>query len=218
MSGKAKNSGASDQQETVTQATEDLTRKVTELVGAVVGLGASVAKSAAQATSGGQPIQEPKTSQGSLNLMIHYGVTAATNIIRTAVSAGTRKAAAGSKSGAGPAAGVPVGPSVIAGSTLRVPLSIENSDAKPMNSLKFQCLRVEALEVGRGQKLGVANVKLSPSVLSIPPRDFEKLTVFVETKPATALGTYLAVIGVGAGGLETPLQFEVLPPAKGVDR
>lgn len=212
--------------QSVSEAAEELTRSVTDLVGAVFGVGAAVAKTAAEATSGGRPVPEPSSNQGPLNLMIHYGLSAAANLVRTVVTTST---AAGSAAGsaarsAGTAAGAQAasaasatsgGPSVSAGSTLRIPLSIENPGAGPMDNLEFRCLRVEVLKAGEGQKLGVANVRFSPSVLSIAPHDFEKLTVFIDTTPLTAAGVYRAVIGVGTANLESAVQFEVLERAQG---
>jgi len=199
-----------DTEQTVGEAAEDLTRSVTELVGAAFGVGAAVAKSVAQATSSGRPLSTPAGPQGPVGEMIHYGLTAASNIVRIAVSAAPRPATG--ETAVAPDSKAPSGPSVTAGATLRIPLSIENPSAAPMPSLEFRCLRVESPQTGAGMHLGVANVRFDPPVLTIAPRDFEKMIVFIDTLPATALGSYRAIIGVADGSFESAVQFEVLAP------
>ena len=205
-----------DRDQTVSEAAEELTRSVTNLVGAAFGVGAAVAKTAAEATAGGRPVANPKTPQGPLNLIMHYGLTAAANLVRTVITT----TAAGSADGASASVAQPAsaaaarppgsGPTVTVGSTLRIPLSIENPGSAPMEMLQFSCTRVDALNVGHGQKLGVANLRFAPANLSIAPRDFEKLTVFVDTTSATALGTYRVVIGVATANLESVIEFDVV--------
>lgn len=190
------------------RAAEELTRGVTELVGAVFGVGAAVAKSVAQATAPGKPLPPPPAPQGALGEMIHYGLVAATNLVRLTVS-GARP---GAKTEAAQAAPEAARPAVSQGATLRIPLSIENPGPEPMQNLQFRALRVETVQVGGGTRLGVSNVRLEPAVLSVAARDFEKLTVYVDTLPQTAPGLYRAVIGTADGGLETAVEFEVTAP------
>ena len=134
--------------QTVGEAAEELTRSVTELVGAVFGVGAAVAKTAAEATSGGKPIPEPSANQGPLNLIIHYGLTAAANLVRTVVSTSSSAAGAagqartGASSSPQQTASTPAGPAVTAGATLRIPLSIENPAAEPINTLGGSPIKV----------------------------------------------------------------------------
>lgn len=204
--------GGTDQ--TVGQAADELARSVTDLVSAAFGVGAAVAKSAAQATSAGRTVPEPKASQGPLGDIVHYGVSTLTNVLRLVVApAQTVRAAAATAASSGNAA---TGrPSVSAGSTLRVPLSIENPSSQGIEQLEFRCLRMDAMTVGQGERLGVANVRLEPTILSIAPRDFEKLTVFVDTLPLTAPGTYRAVVGTAS--FQSDVEFEVAasPTASG---
>ncbi len=201
-------------QETVSQAAEDLTRSVTDLVGAMFDVGAAVAKTAAQATSAGRPVPEPAVAQGPLNLMVHYGLTAASNIVKTVLAASPTAFRTKTSEAPGAEPFAPAGPAVTAGSTLRIPLSIENPGAEAMKALEFRCLRVDSVEAAAGQKLGVANVRMEPAELTIAPRDFEKLTVYVDTTSGTAPGTYRAVIGVVDGKFETAVQFDVRAAAQ----
>lgn len=207
---KTKDAAKTAQHESISLAAEDLTRSVTELVGAVFNVGAAMAKTVAQATAGDRPLTDPKSPQGPLNLIIHYGLTAASNIVRTVASSDPITSA-----GATARPPAATGPSVIAGSTLRMPLSIENTGASPMESLEFHCSKIEVLQAADGQRLGVSNVRISPAKLSIAPRDFEKLTVFVDTTAMSAPGTYRAVIG--AGTFETGVEFRVLSTPSGKD-
>ncbi len=190
------------------RAAEELTRGVTELMGAVFGVGAAVAKSVAQVTAPGKPLPPPPAPQGALGEMIHYGLVAATNLVRLTVS-GARP---GAKTEAAQPAPEAARPAVSQGATLRIPLSIENPGPEPMQNLQFRALRVETVQVGEGTRLGVSNVRLEPAVLSVAARDFEKLTVYVDTLPQTAPGIYRAVIGTADGGLETAVEFEVIAP------
>ena len=157
----------------------------------------------------------PPSSQGPLNEAVHYGVSTLTNVLRLVVApvqSAVRSTQTGQASGtSAPAAAATTGrPTVAAGSTLRVPLSIENPGPQSTGPLDLQCLRVDAQSATGGERLGAANVRLEPRVLTIAPRDFEKLTVFVDTPSTTAPGIYLAVVGTAT--FQTAVEFEVTPP------
>jgi len=208
------NESKPDDGQTVSQAAEELTKSVTDLVTAVFGVGASLARSVAQATAGGRPVPPP-SAQGPLNEAVHYGVSTLTNVLRLVVApvqSAVRSAQAAPTAGtSAPAAAATTSrPTVAAGSTLRVPLSIENPGPQSTGPLDLQCLRVDAQSATSGQRIGVSNVRLEPQVLTIAPRDFEKLTVFVDTPPTTAPGTYLAVVGTAT--FQTAVEFDVTPP------
>lgn len=199
----------------LTEAAEELTRSLTELVGAVFGVGAAVAKSVARATAPGKPLPPPPSPQGPLGEMIHYGLVAATNVVRLTVSGAQAARPGEGKAEEAPPEAAAGRPAVTAGSSLRIPLSIENPGPEAMQSLQFRALRMETVKAGTGAKLGVSNVRLEPPVLSVAARDFEKLTVYVDTLPETAPGIYRAVIGTAGGGLETAVEFEVTPRETG---
>jgi len=96
---------------------------------------------------------------------------------------------------AGSAASLPV---VQRGGTLRIPLSIENPANEPMQHLNFLCLEMRGGSPGQGVPLPVSAVRFQPESLTIEPRDFEKLTVFIDTGFDTLPGKYEAVLGSAA--------------------
>ena len=205
------------------EAAEALVRGMSDVLGAALGVGASVAKAVAQATAGAKPVEPPRGDR-PLEAMVHYGLATVTNvlgIVTNGVGLGVRAAPTGSGAG-GPsdAGGVPDSggatataaaplPTVRAGNALRVPLSIQNPGAEPMRGIAPVCLALEARGLGAGQPLGAAALRFQPARLDVAPRDFEKLTVFVDTEPDSAPGRYEAVIGLGAPGVETRLAFQV---------
>lgn len=201
-----------------------LSEGVSDLVNAAFGLGAALTRTLAQATALGKPVQRPPEPSSPVGEMVHYGVTTVTNVVGLVISAfgsaerGGAAPAAEAKAGAsrGPEATRPAGehiPSVHQGNTLRVPLSLENPSAHTMEGLHFQCLQLTLEGEGEGTLLGPEAVRFEPAMLSIAPKDFEKLTVMIETRADTAPGRYAAVIGVQNGSLEIRVQFAVVPAA-----
>jgi len=189
----------------------DLVAGVTAVVDAALGVGASLAKVFAEATAASKPVARP-ASDAPLDAMIHYGLATVTNVAERVTS---RVSGLGSPFGRGGAATAPgraaaAGPRVHAGATLRVPLSIENPGDAPMTGVAFRCTSLRYLGDAAGPPLGPEAVRFHPAVLEILPRDFEKLTVFVDTRADTALGRYCATIDCGGNALRTPLEFDVI--------
>jgi hypothetical protein len=206
---------------------------VIEVLNAALSVGATVAKTIAQQTSGGKSLPEPEGRDSALNDMVHYGVAAVTNVVGLVVSG------AGVVSGSvkppeptpqsnysepqnystqsdrttapSSSPSVPNLPTVHQGSTLRIPLSIENPSSEPMSDMTFVCLTMSGETAGSGQPLDISAVRFQPQTLSIAPKDFEKLTVFIETYPDTTIGLYKTVIDMGKKNFETVLQFQVIP-------
>lgn len=194
---------------------------LSEVVGAVFGVGAAVAKTLAEATAGGRPVAAPESDQGALGEMVHYGISVVSNVIGLAVST-MGKAVPGGSVGLrpGPAAkekedaptqpaekkGLPL---VHQGGTLRIPLSIENPGDQPMQDLAFCCQQMTGKRLAAGIALTEQAVRFQPQRLEIAPRDFEKLTLFIDTDERTAPGRYAALIGVGDGGMELKVEFDV---------
>jgi hypothetical protein len=96
---------------------------------------------------------------------------------------------------------------------LRIPLSIENPSAEPMAGLSFTCLEISGGDATSGLPLTRQDVRFEPASLSVAPRDFEKLTIFVDVPEGAATGLYRARIGLAAGGYETSFAFRVIPAA-----
>lgn len=110
-------------------------------------------------------------------------------------------------------------PTVHCGGVLRIPLSIENPSVESMDNMAVRCLSLDAVRPldtvteGSGQIHNSPTLRFQPATLSIAPKDFEKLTVFIETQPGTRVGDFRAVIGIGAENFETTLQFRVIAAA-----
>lgn len=107
-------------------------------------------------------------------------------------------------------------PTVHCGGVLRIPLSIENPGIESMDNMAVRCLSLDAVipldtvMEESGQIHDPPTIRFQPTTLSIAPKDFEKLTVFIETQPETTVGEFRAVIGIGTENFETTLQFRVI--------
>jgi hypothetical protein len=200
---------------------DELTAGITDLVSATLGVGAALAKTmaAASARATSRPL-EPAESASPINRMVHYGFATATNMFG-AVAGGAgeltnvvtlgRSATADATASSSPAqpASIPV---AHCGSTLRIPLSIQNPSDSEMADMRFSCLEVTGAQVDAGDPLTPEAFAFQPDVLTVQPTDFEKLTVFIEIPEVAAPGNYQAKIGSGEGGFEITLRFDVLPP------
>lgn len=208
-----------------------------EVINAAFGVGAAIAKTLAEATASDKNVTKPETGQGPLGEMVHYGVTTVTNVIGLVVSMmGSAKSSGeeGSQSfsskqntatenpttaSAGPATNTaattasnkPAFPTVHQGGTLRMPLSMENPGDQVMENLIFRCEKMVAQSIGAGQPLTEEALRFQPEQLDIAPKDFEKLTLLIDTDEQTAPGRYVAHLGVVDGGLEINVEFEVAP-------
>jgi hypothetical protein len=207
----------SDGERNVNDVADDVAKSVSETVGALLGVGVSVARLFARATA--QPGHEVTVSpgQGPLSEMIQYGVATAANIIRvipatlndaSRVARDTAQTASRSTAAQGAGTGVPT---VRLGSTLRVPMSIENPTDQPMNDMRFKILRVASEPSGNGTSLPAGAIRFEPQVLTVGARDFEKLTVLVDVPSGTAPGRYDASIGLVEGSFELSFVFDVVP-------
>jgi hypothetical protein len=196
-------------------------QRLAELVTTTLDVGASVARSLAAATT---TRELPQSAGAPLDDIVTFGAAAAGNLLSRAVDAVrvadrvTRTAAGAATGGAAGAArssSPPAGserPSVTAGSTLRVPLLVENTGPTPTTELAFESVGVAQLS-GSGEGIASDQVAFSPPTLVIAQRDFEKLTVRVHTKPTTAPGHYAATISGGGGWFTTVIDFEVVAPS-----
>ena len=203
---------------------ENLVGEVAEVVNAALGVGAALAKVAARATSGDQAIPAQPSDSTPIGEMIYYSVRTVTNVFGLVIGnlgsvAQIRKTQSGqpsTRTAQAPAEPPPVAstpsaglPSIRQGATLRVPLSIENPTNNPM-SMAFVCVAMKAETPVEGEPLSVDAVRFQPATIEVVPKDFEKLTVFVDTTPRTALGRYEATISTAHKTFEMTLQFEVV--------
>lgn len=202
-------------------AVDKVLAQLAGLLNTAVDVGASaarVARNTAQQASVLEPAQ--------LGEAVRNGATAAGNVLglfvnglraATAPPASGQAGAEASGSHAPPGPPAPELPSVHAGSTLRVPLLVENREAVEMSGLEFTCRSVDRLFPGDGPGVGRHQVRFEPSTLTVASRDFEKLTVRVATAPETAPGRYRVTIVGGADVFSTTLEFDVVAaPGDGV--
>lgn len=193
---------------------------VSDMVNAAFEIGSSVARVFAQATSLDKPLEDPPAGDSSVSKMVYYGTTTIGNVVRMVFSglsgsdSGNGNQQGGNQPGGnGTNQGTPehTMPSVGRGSTLRMPLSIENRGNEPMEGMVFVCLSMNGKTTGPGTPLNEASVRFQPARLDVPPNDFEKLTIFIDTALETAPGTYEATIALGPGIFENRIAFEVRP-------
>jgi hypothetical protein len=196
--------------EPTSRTTDELVDGVSQVVTAALGVGAAMAKAVAEATAQGRPLPPPAQPDSPLTAMVHYGVATVTNVAGVVMkSVGGIRMDVKPRTG-GPAPAAARSPRVHQGTTLRVPLSIENPSETPMLGVAYRCLELAGGDPDAGVPLGRDAVRFLPPVLDVQPRDFEKLTVYIDTAPHTAPGRYRARIGTGTGGAETALEFEVV--------
>jgi hypothetical protein len=196
-----------------------------------MGVGAALAKATAEATARGKQVPAPPAgSFNPMNIMVHYSLAAMVNVMG-AMADGlgeVRGAATGPDVGPPPANQPKAAPdaptqpaaaqesnlpTVHCGATLRIPLSVENPNPEAMSDMRFACLKVSGGEVSAGQLLGPDDFRFEPELLSVAPRDFEKLTVYIDVPETAAPGSYEATIGPSPGDFEIVLRLNVIPAA-----
>lgn len=186
------------------ESDEELLPRLAEVVDAALGVGAAAARTVAQATTS-RPL--PAVGEEHLQDMARFGATAVGNVLGMIVDAsraGVRSPAA--KSAAPGMDGN--APTVSAGSTLRVPLLVENPSATPTVEVSFRLAHVEGLD-GQGPD-GIAEVTFTPPSLVLAARDFEKLTVRILTRPDASPGRYRVTVEGGDGWFSTVIELTVL--------
>jgi len=186
-------------------AQDSLLKGVGRLIGTATEIGAAVAGAVDRATAGGRELPPAPAGETPVGAIIRHGVSAATNVVRHIVAAAQGQPAGGAVSAGGPPP--PAGPRVRQGGELRVPLSIENPGQARMTGL--------APAVAAWLRDGVASpaagaVRFVPERLDVEPRDFEKLTVFVDVDEDTPPGSYRLDIALGQGA-EVSIAFAVVP-------
>lgn len=222
-SGGAEEAGRGDETETPDTAapSKAIVDGVTDIISAALGVGASVARAFAKATASEREVGA-SPSDRPLDEMVHFGVAGITNVVRLVGSAvgdavdregevPDREPARRSARGRGREANATAGsvPGVARGDTLRVPLSVENPGPEPMQGMAVSVGDVATAELGSGKPLQPSAVRCVPPSLDIAPRDFEKLTVFVETEPDTAAGRYWVDVHIGTEAHRAQLHFVV---------
>lgn len=201
----------------------DLAGSIAQVVVSALGVGAALTRLLAETTSRGTPERRPAGNE-PLSLIVHYGVETVRNIVGlVAASASSVRPPAGPGSAAADAAAPsPPGdaqpaptpaarglrPSVHQGASLRIPLSIENPGAQALGPITGIC---ESVRHAGPSSLRPECLRFAPAVLTIQPRDFEKLTVHIDAPADAAPGVYIATIASTTAAFRMPIEFEVLP-------
>lgn len=152
----------------------------------------------------GDSAEEPRIPLSQIsetsNEVISSSVRLAERVVNLAFSAITPRATGRNKQGNVP--------TVAPGGSLRIPMSVENSSARPMSDLAFH---VAALVGPTGTILSVQDLAISPAVLNVAPNDFEKLNLVVEVPKGTMEGDYSGELGLsGNNGFRLPFRFRVV--------
>jgi hypothetical protein len=206
----------SDEPRPQTQQTDSLTERVADVLDAGLQIGASLARTLAGVTG---TRDTEATGKPPIDDIVTFGSAAATNLVGLVASGAragasvTARTASGGR-GAATSSGAQVsGPMLRAGSTLRVPLLVENTGHTPTRALTFEAASVHRVGCEDGEQctcLPSDGVTFTPESLVVAARDFEKLTVRVATPEDAPVGDYVASIVAGDGWFSTSIGFTVI--------
>jgi hypothetical protein len=200
----------------------DFVASMAGVVDAALGVGVSLARVMAEATSTGRSVPAMPEGTPAILAIVRYGVSAMGNVAQAVIegtqSLGKRKAggpgaAAASKASSAGAksATKSVGPRVQAGSSLRVPLSVENPAEKAMLGLRPQLRGIFHLGQDASKRLPAPTFE--PAELNVAPHDFEKLVVRLDVPVDAPPGVYELILALGDDEPDLPMSFQVMPPA-----
>jgi hypothetical protein len=198
------------------RASDELIGGVGAVLNTALGLAGDLARRAAEATvTPERSVAQPEPGATPVNVVVHYGAATVANIVEIAGKA-VRNANRTARDAAAPSGPEPAGggadrpgPTVTAGEVLRIPLSIENPDAQPMQQLRFATVSVHHHDSTPGTELRMEALRFDPPTMTIAPHDFEKLTVFIDTQIDTAPGRYEAVIALIDTAHQVTVRFAV---------
>ncbi len=199
------------------QAPDPLTDRVADVVDAGLRLGASLARTLASAT-GSKDVAPSGTPP--LDDVVSFGTATASNLIglvasgvRAGIDVTNRVAGAAGVGRPDQAPAPSSSPFITVGSTLRMPLLVENTGQTPTRSLTFSTTSIVRSGCGDGKActcLSVDAVRFDPETLIVAARDFEKLTVRITAPADTPPGDYRASITAGDGWFSTDIGFSVV--------
>lgn len=184
---------------------DELASHITNVVNATVGVGTTAVRAIARMAVPGPDAPAPQVGD-----LVRYGVGAAESVLGLVLD-GVRTAAGvplptrGTSGGAASPGRTDL-PRIHAGSVLRLPLLVENRGDLPMADIRFACTRTEPAGA-----LGADDIAFDPPVLTVAPRDFEKVTVRVRTGADTPPARYRIELAGGDGAFHTTVAFDVVP-------
>lgn len=190
---------------------DDLIPAVDELVRAILDVGVAITHSVARAADPALPAGQ--VAAGSVEQIVRNGTAAIAGVVRMTAD-GVRAGRAGrptNGTGAEPGSGS-YRPTVSAGGVLRMPLLIENPTNEPTEPLVFAAVSTIGPAESGGGGLPFDQIRCEPTTLQIAGRDFEKLTVFVQTTADSAVGRHQVQVGVPGTAFDTTVTFDVVTP------
>lgn len=195
-------------------ASDPLTERVAHVVDAGLQLGASLARTLAGATG---TADVAPTGKLPIDDIVRFGSATASNLMglvasgaRAGVDVSTKPTGAAGRSDKAPARNTPM---VTVGSTLRVPLLVENPGQTPTRALTFATTSVVRAGCEDGEQctcVPADGVTFTPETLVVAARDFEKLTVRLATPAEAPAGDYWAAVVAGDGWFSTVIAFSVV--------
>jgi hypothetical protein len=205
-------------------AAREVVDGIVQVIQSALGVGAALTRLAAEATGSEKGASPAATDP--IGAMVHYGLATVRNVaggvagvlpslipsvrLRPTASSETTGAGQNAASTVSQGAGADTLPSVHQGATLRIPLSVENPSDQPLLGLMLRCEALEFAGQDRAAALNPGALRFVPAALSIAPRDFEKLTVFIDVPATAAPGRYVARIDAGEGDFAIQLGFHIL--------
>jgi hypothetical protein len=196
-------------------AQDSLVKGVGRLIGTATELGAALAGAVDKATAGGRELPPAPPGETPTAALIRHSVSAVANVTRQVVDAAqsARSATpeehpeADARTGhATASAQATAGPEVHQGATLRVPLSVENPGRETLRGLEPSVAQWS--RDGRDTAAPGA-ARVLPERLDIEPRDFEKLTVYVDVGADATPGGYRLDVELGQGA-QVAIDFRVI--------
>jgi hypothetical protein len=181
---------------------KDAGRLAAESADAMLKAGASIARGFAEAVTGRPPSLVP--GETALASVVRHTSTGLAGLARILVDAAKAGADGAMTPPAAPAAGLGplAGPVIAPGGTLRVPLSIDNPGDSEMTGLAPRALAARC----DGVEVALPKVRFQPRTLSIAPRDFEKLVLFIDLPPEAAPGDWRLAFSLD-GSSDAPAEI-----------
>lgn len=187
----------------------DFVGNAVALLNAALGFGAAFTRMAAIATAGGQKVPKPLHDAPPISVLFHYSLAVVTNVL-TLVAEPLKRTGAQADVAASPRrAASAARPSVPRGAILRIPLSIENPSATPMNGLVPLVRAIQRNGQDASAELPLSALSFKPATLDVGPQDFEKLTVAIAVPDTTPAGSYELTLALGPKQPDLSLVVDV---------
>lgn len=177
-----------------------------DLAQAGLGLGAVLARAAAEAATGEAQTDDPEEPR--IRAIVRHGATATGGFLRLATQAARSAASPQQDRDAQAAKASANRPRVRPGGSIRIQMSVENPSDTPMKDLRPCILTLEAAEP-QPEDSGTPAVSLQPDTLTVAPHDFEKLSVLIEAPDTLGDSDWTAMLLIDEGLAPTPIAFQV---------